>query len=378
MVPHASVVNMDQKLPGGLEPSTAMRQEPKTPTSSSHNTLTDEIPRRSVPAVEMPLPRIPEVPYEKPLPSLPIQEVSVKTPVRLEQTSSRPETPRRATAPESPHSLPTFPNTLTSSLPFRPRTRSPYSRGHTRSRSSQGPLCAPQMARAHSSPVPDSNGHFIGRPSSPLLGPSSRHRSPLRKSTDETFSSFGNSLDIDQTISENSELDLTPRVSSDYDYSPSSPSYSTFSSTFPRSRRRPTSPLSTPPIFASAAGRGTLRASTSTPQLAASRYNESFPSQTSIASSSIPSTPTSLRSRSPSMSSLETIEDSPDAEAEAEQLAKLRAAADQEEQNDDVTRRRAGTDAGLRPSVRGDKRKRWSVCGAEGRGDLNLETIWET
>ena len=78
------------------------------------------------------------------------------------------------------------------------------------------------------------------------------------------------------------------------------------------------------------------------------------------------------------MSSLETIEDSPDAEAEAEQLAKLRAAADQEEQNDDVTRRRAGTDAGLRPSVRGDKRKRWSVCGAEGRGDLNLETIWET
>lgn len=24
-----------------------------------------------------------------------------------------------------------------------------------------------------------------------------------------------------------------------------------------------------------------------------------------------------------------------------------------------------------------DKRKRWSVCGAEKRGDLNLETIWE-
>lgn len=24
-----------------------------------------------------------------------------------------------------------------------------------------------------------------------------------------------------------------------------------------------------------------------------------------------------------------------------------------------------------------DKRKRWSVCGAERRGDLDLETIWE-
>ena len=24
-----------------------------------------------------------------------------------------------------------------------------------------------------------------------------------------------------------------------------------------------------------------------------------------------------------------------------------------------------------------DKRKRWSVCGAEKRGDLELETIWE-
>jgi len=24
-----------------------------------------------------------------------------------------------------------------------------------------------------------------------------------------------------------------------------------------------------------------------------------------------------------------------------------------------------------------DKRKRWSVCGAERRGDIDLETIWE-
>ena len=131
-------------------------------------------------------------------------------------------------------------------------------------------------------------------------------------------------------------------------------------------------------MFAATTGRGTLRASTSTPQLAASQYNESYPSQYSVSSSSIPSTPTSLRSRSPSISSLETIPDSPAAEAEAEHLAKLKAAADQEDQNEDGVRRRAGTDAGLRPSARGDKRKRWSVCGAERRGDLNLETIWET
>ena len=55
----------------------------------------------------------------------------------------------------------------------------------------------------------------------------------------------------------------------------------------------------------------------------------------------------------------------------------LKAAADREEQSEEGIRRRAGSDVGMRGAIRGDKRKRWSVCGAERRGDLDLETIWE-
>lgn len=88
-----------------------------------------------------------------------------------------------------------------------------------------------------------------------------------------------------------------------------------------------------------------------------------------------------MRSRSPSISSLETIEDSPDAEEEAieeDRMARLRAAAE----GDDGEQRRSSLDV---PEGRGrslgfgkrDSRKRWSVCGAERRGDLDLETIWE-
>ena len=84
-----------------------------------------------------------------------------------------------------------------------------------------------------------------------------------------------------------------------------------------------------------------------------------------------PSTPTSARSRSPSISSLDTIEDEPEMEAKE--------AADEDEGGE---RRRSSLD-GPRPSVgfgfnRGrSERKRWSVCGGERRGDLDLETIWE-
>jgi hypothetical protein len=96
---------------------------------------------------------------------------------------------------------------------------------------------------------------------------------------------------------------------------------------------------------------------------------------------------------------LETIPDSPDAEAaalEAERIAKLKAAADAA----DAARNKTSADAdgaGRRISLdvpgggsnrwgspglntvfgTRDKRKRWSVCGAERRGDLDLETIWE-
>ena len=378
MVPRASMPLLEKPLPDAPEPSTVDVKMVAVAPSSLHQIPTDNGSRTRLPVIDLPPPYTTFTPAEKSLPKLPPSDICERTLVRQERARDRPETPRRSTAPESPHTLSPFANAATPSLPYRPRTRSPYARGHTRSHSSQGSLTAPQMARAHSSPVPDSNGRFIARPSSPSLGYAARHRSPLRRSSDETFSSFGNSLDIDQTISENSELDLTPRTSTEYDAMPSSPSYSSHSSTFPRSRRRPASPLSTPSNLAGTAGRTPLRASISTPQLDAGSYNESYPLLYSVSSSSVSSTPTSFRSRSPSIASLETIPDTPDAEAEAEHLAKLKAAADQEDQSEDGIRRRAGTDAGLRPSARSEKRKRWSVCGAERRGDLNLETIWET
>lgn len=295
--------------------------------------------------------------------------------------SPRPFTPRRATAPDTPTAPSPFSSLSVSSLPLRPRPRSPFARGHLRSKSSgTGSLTAPQMTRAHSSPVPNTTGRpVISRPASPL-GPPLRHRSPMRRQSDESFSSFSNQLDIDQTISENSELDLTPRATMDFDSVPASPSppYNNYQ-TFPRSRRRPASPLHQISLsaFSSNTSKHSLRASTSTPSLAASQYNEVYPSNYSFSSGSVPSTPTSLRSRSPSISSLETIPDSPDAEREAENIALLKAAADREDQSEEGIRRRAGSDVGVRGAGRGDKRKRWSVCGAERRGDLDLETIWE-
>jgi len=110
--------------------------------------------------------------------------------------------------------------------------------------------------------------------------------------------------------------------------------------------------------------------------------NSYYPS--SHASSSVPSTPTSMRSRSPSISSLETIEDTPDEEAEAietDRIARLKAAIDREKEGSEGGRRSSldipgGSGRALGFGKR-DSRKRWSVCGAERRGDLDLETIWE-
>ncbi len=91
-----------------------------------------------------------------------------------------------------------------------------------------------------------------------------------------------------------------------------------------------------------------------------------------------------MRSRSPSISSLETIPDTPDAEAEAieaDRIARLKAAADREKEGTEGVRRSSldvpgGSGRALGFGKR-DSRKRWSVCGAERRGDLDLETIWE-
>lgn len=97
----------------------------------------------------------------------------------------------------------------------------------------------------------------------------------------------------------------------------------------------------------------------------------------------MPSTPISVRSRSPSISSLETIPDSPDAEEaaqEADRIAQLKVAADAEDGGEVKGRSSLDTPARGRTMVgfgTRDKRKRWSVCGAERRGDFDLETIWE-
>lgn len=104
--------------------------------------------------------------------------------------------------------------------------------------------------------------------------------------------------------------------------------------------------------------------------------NETYPTHSSSTSnSSVPSTPTSWmsRSRSPSISSLETIEDAGEEleMKEAEAVERLREAADAE-----GMRRSSSFDGGRRGSM-GRERKRWSVCGGERRGDLDLETIWE-
>ncbi|MCJ1410037.1 hypothetical protein MMC19_004122 [Ptychographa xylographoides] len=295
------------------------------------------------------------------------------------EAAIRPYAPRRSTHPALPAS-PTRP--VNKPLPLHARNRSPYARSHLRSWSSASSLTSPPMVRAHSSPIVDTFGHVHmppdARPSSPLFT-SHRRQSPLRRPLDEAASpaSTHTTFDVSETIAENSELHLTPRATTEPDVFLPSPL--SIHHTFPRSRKRPSSPLhnivqqSSVSYFAASP----LHTSTSSPTLAA-KFNESYPSSLS----SFPSTPTSFRSRSPSISSLETIPDSPDAEEEAQEadtVASLKAAAEREE-GEREGRRRGSLDVPGRLSGGfggRDKRKRWSVCGAERRGDLDLETIWE-
>lgn len=169
------------------------------------------------------------------------------------------------------------------------------------------------------------------------------------------------------------------------------------SGTYARTRR-PTSPLrylAQQNTSAASTAPTTPSSITSSPSYSSSRFNDallgatSYPGSLSypglFASSSVPSTPTSARSRSPSISSLETIPDSPDAEEaalEAERIAQLKAAADAADGGEDAKAKNSLDVSGprgrtLNAGFGRDKRKRWSVCGAERRGDLNLDTIWE-
>jgi hypothetical protein len=304
----------------------------------------------------------------------------------------KPPTIRRSTDP-TPHS-PLSPVSSSPSIPYRPRNTSPYSRGHLRSKSTQSAL-SPPMSRAHSLPGFNGAGQLVvppqRRPASPVGSPS-RVRTP-RRLVDEVFPSLPirELKDISETASPSD--DQTPKVK-ERSSSPVLGLPSNYS--FPRNRR-PSSPLrylaqqnatsglSAPSTPSSVTSSPSYQSSKFDSFLGTHTYSGSLSYPGSFASSSVPSTPTSTRSRSPSISSLETIPDSPDAEEaalEAERIAQLKAAADAADGVEDLKAKAALEASGNRGRTLGaafgrDKRKRWSVCGAERRGDLNLDTIWE-
>ncbi|KAI6926203.1 hypothetical protein KC341_g12919 [Hortaea werneckii] len=296
------------------------------------------------------------------------------------------------------------------------RNRSPYSRSHLRSRSggSSG-LSAPPITRAKSLPTqhaprasssttPNQSSSESTRSNSgstspafaaPLSGSPARSprrlNSPFRDDAPSTTPpppprspSFSGGTPAIESIQEDSELDFTPRQTNTLPQPPSAAAMTSFSRSGSL-RRRPASPLH-------------------------SLNNPTPPPPTSTPSS----TPTSARSRSPSISSLETIEDAPDLESEAveverkiaaERAARIargeEVAADEEGSGGGLWRRRSldapgGSGSSGRGGVGGRigaggsgggggmmggtttlERKRWSICGGERRADLDLETIWE-
>ncbi|KAJ6446121.1 basic proline-rich protein [Purpureocillium lavendulum] len=317
-----------------------------------------------------------------PVPSLRLGNPNAAIP-RLDLDATRkPPTVRRSTdpCPSSPSASSWGPATM-ASLPYRPRTASPLSGSHGRSRSVAS-LAVP-MSRTQSMPGVSGSGRILYspqlRPASPSGSPS-RVRTP-RKPVDEAFPPT--------SPVRTSVLD-TDRKSTPGERS-TSPILGSSINTMNR-LRRPASPLRS--FAPSSTSSLSLLPSTPSSNSSAS----SFRAYDAFAPygggfSSVPSTPTSARSRSPSISSLETIPDSPDAEEaalEAERMAQLKAAADAAEGSDssDSSSSKGRTGNSSNNSdvpVRGrtmsygsrDKRKRWSVCGAERRGDIDLETIWE-
>ncbi|KAJ5541447.1 hypothetical protein N7494_006523 [Penicillium frequentans] len=235
------------------------------------------------------------------------------------------------------------------------RTRSPLPRSHLRSRSLVGIPGMPSMTRAYSSPGLDSRGRYIfvngrGMPASPA----DAKRVPLQMRMDDHIETHRAEVAL-LAVGQLSGLDAADI-----------PPHRSHALNIPLHFQPP---ISSPP-------------SIHTSPTLTGKYNESYPGLSASSSSSVPSTPTSLRSRSPSISSLETIPDIPDAEAEAvedDRIAELKAAADAADAASNNNRRRGASDTSSSNSfntARGG-RKRWSVCGAERRQDLDLETIWE-
>jgi hypothetical protein len=323
-----------------------------------------------------------------PVPTRRLQESSLYD---FRDAITKPPNIRRSTEP-TPRS-PTLPSP---SLPYRTRNTSPFSRGHLRSKSTASTF-APSMGRTQSMPGVNTAGHLLisprPRPSSPLGYPN-----PIRiarKPVDDVFPGLPNRAlkDLNETGALNTE-DLTPRAT---ERSSSPIQGLPQTSPFPRSRRsasplrylsqsQAANGLSTPTTPSSAGSSPFNQPSRFDSFLGTSSYSNTFSYPGSFASSSVPSTPTSARSRSPSISSLETIPDTPDAEEaalEAERIAQLKADADAAD-GGEYAKGKPGLEAsGDRGRTLGlvfgsrDKRKRWSVCGAERRGDLNLDTIWE-
>ncbi|KAK7924838.1 hypothetical protein PG985_006892 [Apiospora marii] len=268
---------------------------------------------------------------------------------------------RRSNEPPSPSS-PSWATPVTLALPYRPRTTSPLSGTHQRSKSTS--LAPPSMSRTRSMPGLDGHGRVLSLPTLRPESPSTRVRPPRRKPADEMFPPTS---PIRQSVLDSRD----PPPASGH--------------------RRTPSPLHHPTLpGTSSSGASSYVSLPSTPSSVATspsyRYDlnggYSFPAY----SSSVPSTPTSLRSRSPSISSLETIPDSPDAEEAAledEKNSRARAGSEGSDGEESTLdgRGRSSLDAPSRGRTLGlgskDKRKRWSVCGAERRGDIDLETIWE-
>ena len=329
----------------------------------------------------------------KDLPTVPPPEFAH---LRIESSGSLQTKPQDASPTDTPHVSVSSEPSLTLSRPAlspSPRNQSPVRPGH---RSPVPRIIAattagaPPMQRAHSSPGVDSTGRFVApstfgrRPASPL-NQYGRRRSPLRTGVDDSYQGTPSwsGISIEPDIPEDEQLDIhsgnypLASVSETEEFDP--PPVTGIHHTFPRSRRHPMGPLhasaSAPSLYARAVS-PSIHSGWNSPSLVEQKYgNEPYPACSIGSASSMPSTPTSFRSRSPSISSLETIEDSPNAELEAEEEVKMRS--EDGDAADGAGRRRSSLE--LRgTSLRSNKeRKRWSVCGAERRADFSLEPIEE-
>ncbi|EFQ96982.1 hypothetical protein MGYG_00026 [Nannizzia gypsea CBS 118893] len=283
-------------------------------------------------------------------------------------------------------------------------------RGHThvRSRSLAAPSSAPVMARAHSSPGLDSRGRYVfprsgpGKPSAVGVTPHElplRRPSPLRTSFDgvgvgvggQSLPSSSYGIAISEPILEQPELQASP-----VSYT-SHPSQSTAGYTSHSSGSRPGSGRSVSPSWSPALHNTLPRVSRRRPS---SPLLAHVPGQTSNGYTSNGHMPNGGMFWFYNNDRLDTFFDifsfTPIPTYPARQvqralsgIARLKAAADKADAAEAAggfphdLKRRSAVDMSS-PSLGSrfgsgwaDKRKRWSVCGAEGRQDLDLETIWE-